>query len=188
MDLAPFSSVDVSALRWIRLAPDRPEYELRSGEVPLVRLAWSNGRGGTGTATTATGAWVIRREGFAFPRLHLRDVGATRDSARIVSRLESLHLRYGIDLRDAAPGFTLARAGLTVPAWTVLDAAGEEVAHIEPVRDGRHLLGGIYEVEGSLVRSTALPVVVTLSWCLISLAWLEDEAVAEWTDHAESQF
>ena len=95
---------------------------------------------------------------------------------------------HRIELR-AGGAFDLKRSSVLVPDWSVTDARTKrELFSIEPVREGRRLEGGICEVGPSARSLEALPLLVVLSWYFVVLAWFEDEAVAEWTDHGEGRF
>ncbi|MGI0140600.1 MAG: hypothetical protein ACREBT_05595 [Thermoplasmata archaeon] len=181
------SSVDVSALRWVRTATGASEYELRAVDVPLARISWANEHDAVGTATTADGAWTVRRDGFLLARVHLRRVGEDRDVARLLSRREGFKVLHALKLAGG-PSYALARAGRTVPAWSIQYPSGAELAHIEPIRDGSRLEGGLCEFEGPIVSDPSLLRIALLSWYFIALAWFEDEVTVEWIDHGEAKF
>ncbi len=184
MDLAPFSDVDLSTLRWARVHGPVHTFQLTAGDFAIANLAWEKPHGSLAVAETAAGRWSLKRAGFLHAHLTVRREGSSKDVARLVPALRD----HRIEL-SGGQAFDLKRASMLVPAWTVLDArTGAELVHIEPVREGRRLEGGIYEVEPAARTLPALPAVLILSWYFVVLAWFEDETVSEWADHAEGRF
>ncbi len=171
-DLVPLSSVDPSAMRWLRTAESPIAFELSSGDRPVARLTWSRPSGSLATLAIATGASTLKRIGYLHPILTARDAGATADRARV-----SLHLNYHrIELRGGA-SYRFHRAGLLLPAWKVASESGTEMVHVEPVREGRKLAGGAVIVAPNAVGNPDLPLLLGLAWYVIVLAWFEDEAL-----------
>lgn len=183
MEFVPFSSVDREALRWLRSSPAANEFHLLSGDALVGSLGWSESRGSLALAKTADHQWTIKRVGFLHPHVTVRNPDETKDIARLSSHLS----HHRIELAGGA-AFDLKRAGLLVPAWRLTSADGVEMLHIEPVREGRRLEGGTIEVSPSARDRPELPLLTILTWYYVVLAWREDEAVSEWTDHAESRF
>ena len=172
-DLAPFSAVDVSALRWMRTSGEPPAFSLLSGDRPLAVLRWTRPTGSLATAETSAGSWSLKRGGFLTPHVTIRDASGRAD----VGRLE-VHLRQGILDLVGRRSFRLRRAGLLVPAWQVTDSGGALLAHIEPVRENSRLEGGSVEVEEAARTLPDLPLLLVVGWYFIVLAWFEDEALA----------
>ncbi len=168
--LAPFASVDRSALRWLRTSDAPLEFTLSAGDVPVAVLRWATHRGSFATAETAGGtAWTLKRTGFLTPRLTVRAEGTSVDLATLTA-----HLRHHSIELASGDRYLLRRASLLLPAWTVSNAAGGEVLHIEPVPEGRKLGGGAVLVAPSASPSEALLLAV-LAWYFIGLSWFEDE-------------
>jgi hypothetical protein len=184
MDLATFHDVDLSTLRWTRVHGPPHTFQLSAGDTAIARLVWSRPHGSLAIAETADGRWSLKRAGFLHAHLTVRREGSDKDVARLVAAWRD----HRIEL-SGGEAFDLKRASMLVPAWTVLDArTGGELVHIEPVREGRQLEGGIYEVAPAARTLAALPLVLALSWYFVVLAWFEDETVSEWADHAEGRF
>jgi len=169
--LAPIASVDRAALRWLKGDGTPTHYTLSAGETPVAELRWERPGGSRASVETAEGAWVLERVGHLFPHLTVR----TRPGTPPVARLS---LRFGHHEIEIGGGgvYRLSRAGALVPAWRLLDAADREVAHIEPVPDGRRLAGGAVLTSGS-TPARELLLLVVLSWYLIALDWFEDEVM-----------
>lgn len=172
MDPAPFASVDTSALRWLRTSTSPAAFELSAGETLLGRLAWARTEGSLATWSSADGATTLKRIGFFHPRVTARIANSSRDVARV-----SVHLNYHRIELTGGPGYRFHRAGLLVPAWKVTADSGTELAHIEPVREGRALAGGAVVVAPTGARRSELPLLLGLSWYVIVLSWFEDEAL-----------
>lgn len=183
MDLSSFSGVDVEALRWLRTSPDSNEFKLLAGNTPLAALLWVKPHGSLALADTADAHWSLKRTGF----LHLRITVRRKDETKDFARLSSHGSHHRIELAGGAI-YDLKRAGLIVPAWKLLSRDGTELLHIEPVREGLRLEGGTIQVGAAARALPGLPLLLVLGWYFIVLAWTEDEAVAEWADHAESRF
>ncbi len=166
-----FASVDRTAMRWIRPAPDRSEYELRAGDALLARLAWAKTVGSLAHADLSEGAWTFKRGGFLQPHVTVRDA-AGHDLARL-----AMHLTQGTVTTASGSSFRFRRAGLLVPAWQFSDAAGRQIVHIEPVAERSRLQGGLVQVDATFESDPALPLLVMLGWYFIVLAWFEDEAL-----------
>jgi len=169
--LAPFASVDPTAMRWIRPAADQHVYELRAGDVLLARLAWDGRAGSLAHASLAGGDCTVKRGGFLQPHVTFRDASG-RDQARL-----TMHLAHGTIVLAGGRTFLFRRAGLLVPAWQISEPSGRLLVHIEPVADRARLQGGIVQVEPNFVSDVALPWIVVMGWYFIHLAWFEDEAL-----------
>ena len=170
MALAPLSSVDRSALRWLRGQESPVLFSLLSGDSTAATLEWGPKGGSLATARSASAEWSLKRGGFLNPHITVRS-GET-----LLARL-SVHLNHHqIDL-PGGRSYRFHRAGILVPAWQVSSTAGKEVLHIEPAREGRHLRAGAVVVAPEAVELPELLLLVVLSWYFIVLAWFEDEAV-----------
>ncbi|MFZ0699637.1 MAG: hypothetical protein WAN74_05565 [Thermoplasmata archaeon] len=183
MEFTPFVSVDRGALRWLRTGPTSPEFQLLSGSALLGSLSWTKAQGSLALARVADREFTIKRVGFLNPHVTARRKGEEKDLARLASHLS----HHRIELAGGAR-YDLKRAGLLVPAWQLLAGDGTELLHVEPVREGRRLDGGTIQVSAAARDLTELPLLLLLTWYFIVLSWREDEAVSEWTDHAEGQF
>lgn len=183
MPFTPFSAVDREALRWLRVSPTTSEFQLLSGDVILGSLLWAKSQGSLAIAQTSDRQWTVKRVGFLHPHVTARRRGEPKDVARLAGHLG----HHRIELAGGRT-YDLKRAGLLVPAWQLVSEDGTEIVHIEPVRDGRRLDGGTVQVAAEGQALAELPLLLLLSWYFIVLAWSEDEAVSEWTDHVEGQF
>jgi hypothetical protein len=172
MALAAFSSVDPTSLRWLRRGDTPLEFDLLAGELPVATLTWKAGTGSLATARTASSVWTLKRVGFLNPRVSVRAEGDPADVAHL-----SVHWNYHrIDVAGH-PSYRFHRAGVLVPAWQVTKEDGTEVLHVEPVRDGRKLVGGAVIAPDVAKQLEELSLLTVVSWHFIVLAWFEDEAI-----------
>ena len=171
MPLAPVASVDRSALRWLRADGGATEYTLSAGDTPVAEIRWERHGGAHASAETAEGLWVLERVGRLFPHLTARSAAGAPPVAR-------LSLRFGHHEVEVGGGgvYRLSRAGALVPAWRLVDAADHEIAHVEPVPDGRRLAGGVVLTSGA-VPPRELLLLLVLTWYLVVLDWFEDEVM-----------
>jgi hypothetical protein len=172
MPFVPFASVDRSTLRWLRTATSPLEFDLLSGETRIAHLAWSQVGGSLASAVTSEGTWTLKRGGFLNPHVTIRQSGSGDALARL-----TVHLSYHRIEMANGRAYRFHRAGVLVPAWKVTTDAGNEVLHIEPVREERALAGGAVIAAPSAVDLPELALLVVLSWYFIVLAWFEDEAL-----------
>jgi len=168
--LAPLSGVDQSTFRWLR-ERDHPEaYSLRSGETTVATLEWAQSGSSLATLRSTTGEWTLKRGGFLNPHI------TARVDTALQARL-SVHLNYHEISVAGGRSYRFHRAGVLVPAWKVTSPSGTELVHIEPVREGRHLVAGAVVVSDAGIGSPDLLLLIALPWYFIVLAWFEDEAV-----------
>jgi hypothetical protein len=172
MDLVPFASVDLSALRWLRTSSSPFRFELSAGDRPVGRLEWARASGTLATWTTASSGATLKRIGFLHPRVTARVGSDPRDVAQV-----SVHLNYHRVELTGGRRYRLHRAGILVPAWQVSTEAGAELLHVEPVREGRGLVGGAVIVSPDAQHREELPLLTALAWYVIVLSWFEDEAL-----------
>ncbi len=172
MALTPLSSVDPSTLRWLRGAESPVEFTLLSADSPIALLRWKQKGGSLASAETSERVWTLKRGGFLSPHVTVREEGSSEVRARLTVHLS--HHEIAI-----APGrvYRFRRAGMLIPAWKLTTPDGTEVLHIEPVRDGRKLVGGAVLAAPSALDFPELLLLVVLSWYFIVLAWFEDEAL-----------
>jgi len=181
MALAPFDSVDLTALRWMRDDSGGNSFSLKSGDTTIATLVWNKPRGSLATAVTTEGRWTLKRTGFVRTHLTARPEGSTTDVARLVSALAD----HRIEIANG-PIYDMKHTSRLVPAWSIRpDGTDTEIVSIESVREGRKLDGAIYEVEVDPKTLPDLPMLLLLSWYFIVLEWFEDEVAGEWADHAE---
>ncbi len=169
----PFSSVNRSALRWIRTAGSRHDFDLFAGEAQIGHLRWHRTGGSLSTFETSDHQWTLKRGGFLAPHVTIRDATSDQEIARLAA-----HVNFSVLTVRGGGIYRLQRAGLLVPAWQFTNASGKLLLHIEPVREGRQLVGGVVETEEAGQRLDALPLLAAVSWYYIVLAWFEDEAIA----------
>jgi len=169
--LVPLSSVDPSALRWIRTQDSPPAFSLRSGDAEVAVLTWDRPGGSLATARSAETTWTLKRVGFLQPSILVRLAGAPGPVARLSAHLA----RHEITLPNE-PSYRLRRAGHFVPSWRLTTSEGAEVLHVEPVPENRALQGGAVVVSPQARPASALLLVV-LSWYFVVLSWFEDEAI-----------
>ena len=168
--LVPFSSVDRSALRWIRSTADPPDFILSAGDQPLAVLRMP--KPSHATVETAEGIWFLERRGFLNPHVTLHAAETGPALAQV-----TVHLNYhSIEFAGGAR-YRFHRAGLLVPAWQITNADGKEVVHLEPVRETRRLEGAAVLVSPLGAGTADLPALLALSWFFVVLAWFEDEAM-----------
>jgi hypothetical protein len=172
MDLAPFASVDPTALRWLRGSGAPLSFELSAGDRPVARLAWARDSGTLATLTTAGGSWTLKRVGFLHPIVTARTAAKPDEVARVF-----VHLNYHRVELLGGPNYRLHRAGLLVPAWQVTTDDRKEILHVEPVREARKLVGGAVVSAPGASSRPELPLLVGLAWYVIVLSWFEDEAL-----------
>jgi len=173
MEWVPFGSVDSTTLRWLRVGETPLAFHLLAGDQPLGALQWNEPGGTRATATTNAAAWTLKRVGFLNPRVTVRVEGADANAAQL-----TVHLNYHrVDLADGG-SYRFHRAGVLLPAWKVYRESGEEILHVEPVREGRKLAGGAVIAPAAATRLPEFALLVVLSWYFIALAWFEDEAIA----------
>ena len=172
MALVPLHSVDATSLRWLRGGDDPLVYSLLAGDQPVAHLAWKGRSGSLATAQTAGSTWTLKRVGFLNPHVNVRAEGRPGDVAGL-----SVHFNYHRIEIAGGRTFRFHRAGVLLPAWKVTDDAGHELLHIEPVRDGRKLIGGAVIAPLEATRVPDLPLLLVMSWHFIVLAWFEDEAL-----------
>ncbi len=170
MALAPFSSVDPSALAWTRTQESPATFSLHAGDAEIAVLTWAHAHGSLASARTAGASWTLKRAGFLQPTVLVREP----DRAGPIARLSAHVAHHEINLGQG-PGYRLRRARYLVPAWRLTTDGGQELLHIEPVREGRALRGGAVVVSGKAGPETLL--LVVLSWYFVVLSWFEDEAV-----------
>jgi hypothetical protein len=181
--LAPFASVDRSALRWLRSAEDPIEFTLSSGDTTLETLRWEKRSGSLAGVDTADAQWTVKRAGFLNPHIAVRAAGSATEVARV-----TVHWNYHRIEIAGGPSFRFHRAGVLVPAWQVTTDTGAELVHIEPVREGRRLEGGAILVSPAGAGAKSLPLLLAVTWYFIVLVWFEDEALLplEGTDDRSS--
>jgi hypothetical protein len=175
MELAPFSAVDRSALRWLQFAEEPAEFRLLSGETPVETLSWKRRGGSFATGTHREGAWTFKRTGFLSPSIEVREQGNDRPVARLLA-----HLRHHEIRLPGGLSFTLVHASRLQPSWNLLTATGQEVLHIEPVAERGSLRGGAVVVSGQRDPAEVL-LLVTLCWYFVVLSWFEDELLEAFT-------
>lgn len=171
MPLAPIASVDRSTLRWLRTGGTLPEYTLLAGETAVAVVRFAHRTGAAATAEIAEGTWSLDRRGFLGPHLTVRKEPNGSPVARLTNRLGHHEIEVG-----GGGVYRVKRAGLLLPAWTVTDSAGRERLHVEAAAEHRRLQGGAVLATGELPARELLLLVV-LSWYLIALLWVEDEAI-----------
>jgi hypothetical protein len=175
------ATLDLTTLRWLRTSERPAAFRLLAGEAPVATLAWTREAGAVARAESAVGAWRLTRGGFLNPHVVARAV----DPVRAVGRL-TVHLNHHAIEVEGGSSYRFHRAGVLLPAWTIADAAGTEVAHLEPIREGRELQGGAVVVAPGAVGKPELTLLLVLSWYFIVLAWFEDEALVPFEDHEPS--
>jgi hypothetical protein len=169
--LVPFSSVDPSAMQWLRTADSPVTFSLRSGEKEVATLTWAHPGGSLATARTAETSWTLKRAGFLQPSILVREDEQTTPIARLSAHLA----RHEINVGDG-PAYRLRHVSHLVPSWRLTTSRGEEVLHIEPVPEHRSLRGGAVVVSPEAGKAPTLLLIV-LTWYFVVLTWFEDEAI-----------
>lgn len=171
MPLAPFGSVDPSALRWIRTRESPAAFSLRAETMEVATLAWERPGGSLATARTAETTWSLKRAGFLQPTVLVRAGGGPGTIAQLSAHLARHEITVG-----GGPSFRLRHTSHLVPSWRLTTAQGDEVLHIEPVPEHRRLQAGAVVVTSSAAGASTLLLVV-LTWYFVVLSWFEDEAI-----------
>ena len=172
MGFTPLDSTDASALRWLRQGESPLAFDLSAADQLLVTLRWKGRSGTLATAESAAGTWTLKRVGFLNPQVTVRNEGSSATIARL-----SVHWNYHrIDI-TGGPSFLFHRAGVLLPAWKVTDSSGRELLHVEPVREGRKLVGGAVLGPTATPHPGGLLEAIVVSWYFIVQAWFEDEAL-----------
>lgn len=171
MVLVPFSSIDVSALRWVRTRDSPAAFSLRAEDQEIATLAWERAEGSLATGTTTEATWTFKRAGFLQPTILARQPGRDEPVARLTAHLARHEIRIG-----PGPGYRLRHVSHLVPAWRLTTDRGEELMHLEPVAEGRSLQGGAVVVSGPATEPS-LALLITISWYFVVLTWFEDEAI-----------
>lgn len=169
--LVALASVDDSALRWLRLAPEHRGFRLQAGETGLAEVRWPERFGSLARAEFSDRTLELHRAGFLAPHVIVRRAPGGEPVARL-----NLHLHRSVIELPGHAGCTLARQGLRVPAWNVTGADGVDWIHLEPVEERGRLLGGLVSVAPAVRSDAALPVLLALSWYVLVQSWLEEEA------------
>lgn len=158
-------------------------FALSSGESRVGELRWSKVGGSLAIGETAESSWTFKRAGFLNPQVTVRPVaqGSSADVARITAHLNyhRIELRGGRMLR-------FHRAGYLIPAWTVSLEDGRELLHIEPVREGRRLVGGAVIATPLGAEMADFALIAIAGWYFIVLAWFEDEALVPFEGPSET--
>ena len=171
MALVPFSTVDPTALRWIRTREQPAAYVLRAGDSDVATLSWERPGGSLASATTAGTTWTLKRAGFLQPTVVVREAGHSEPVARLAAHLSRHEVVVG-----GGPPYRLRHVSHLLPSWRLTTARGEEVLHVEPVPEHRALEAGAVVVSSRAAGDTTLLLVV-LTWYFVVLGWFEDEAI-----------
>jgi hypothetical protein len=176
--LLPLGSVDRSALRWLRTADEPAEFTLSSGDTAVEVVRWAKSGGAIASAETAEGRWNFQRVGFLSTHLSMRTDGSANELGRVTIHV-GIHKEERYHRIEFAGGakYRFHRAGVQVPAWQVTTEDGVEVVHIEPVREGRKLLGAAVLVSAEGQSSKDLSALLAFTWYFIVLVWYEDETL-----------
>lgn len=171
MTLVAFSNVDRSALRWLRTQDAPAGFSLLSGEQEVGSVAFVRSAGSLAVARSAERAWTLKRAGFLAPGVVVRQENGLETVAHL-----SAHLRRHDISMQGGLSYSLRRSGHLPPAWKVSGDRGEEVLHIEPVAEGRHLRAGAVLVS-SRRDAPELLLLNLIAWYFVVLTWFEDEAL-----------
>lgn len=169
--LAPFKSVDLAALRWVRDDTEERAFRLLSGEQPIARLRWSGPVGSLATFESLRGTWTYKRGGFLAPHVSARATDRT-EAARL-----TMHGAHGLLQLGTGTTYRFRRAGMLLPAWQLSAADGADALHIEPVEKHGRPEGSVLTVAPPMRSVDELDVLVGVTWYFIVLAWLEEAAV-----------
>ncbi len=177
------ASEAVTVFRWLALEGPSRRFALSIEERELARLEWERPSGSLAVASSGRETWTLKRLGFLQPSVTVRPRGAPTDLAR----LQTQGTHHRISLANGQR-FEFRRAGLLVPAWELRSMDGRRLVHIEPVRDGRRLIGAGVEVDARFANEPALLLLLVLTFYFLVMAWAEDELISAWTDHAEGRW
>ncbi len=173
MPLAPFAQVDRSAFGWLRSRDHPAGFTLSSGQQPVAQLDWPAVGSSPVALETADGRGSLDRAGFLGPRIVLRGPAVGDGPGPVLAQAE----HHVVHLADGS-SYRIHRAHLLVPAWKISDSLGAEVAHLEPVADGRRLAAGAVVVATGCADLPGLLPLLVVAWYFLALVWFEDE-VAE---------
>lgn len=180
-------------LRWLRVPHGAREFHLLDGETLIGTLTWAREHGSLAVAETADRRWSFKRSGYLPGHLTARHPGDERDLARLSSEIHARGIDHWIDI-GGNRRYDLRRLSAAVPAWQMLLLSGEEIAHIEAVRDGPGLAGGAVIVtipaspRATWPLAADLPLLLMFSWYFVVLGWAEEALVSEWVDHTSGRF
>jgi hypothetical protein len=144
-------------------------YELLVGNQHFATLAWQAGSGSIATADSSEGRWTLKRRGFLWPGITVRNA-ATRQEMAV---LRAQWRESTIQLADGRT-FRWTRSGFRDPSWKVTDSLGSELLTFEPKRQGKHLRGCSVVCSPSANNQPALLLLLVLGWYFIVLAWVEE--------------
>jgi len=147
-------------------------FTLAAGETPIAELRWARHGGSLASAQMSNETWTLKRGGFLNPHVTVRRAGEESNLARITAHLSS----HRIEVRGGRV-YRFHRSGFFVPAWTISTESGQEILHIEPVRQGRKLEGGAVVSTPEGTRIPDMLLLAVAGWYFIVLAWFEDEAL-----------
>jgi len=170
MVFQPLVQVDRTNFRWLRTQERPASFSLLSGDAKVATLDWAPGDRSLATLRSAAEEWTLKRGGFLNPHI------TVRSAEKVRARL-SVHFNYHQVEVAGGRSYRLRRAGMLVPAWKVATGDGQELLHVEPAREGRHLAAGAVVVAPDAAALDDLLLLTVLSWYFIVLAWFEDEAV-----------
>jgi hypothetical protein len=167
-----FSEVDLSALRWMPATAGVRGFDLLAGDDVIGELRWAKPHGSLATVKVATETWTLKRSGFLKPTITVRAQPGGEEVGQFAYHVHGWVLTAG-----AGPAL-YARKGFLLPTWEFADAEGHPLLHIEAVREGAKLEGGLVVVSPAGAHRTDCALLIFAGWYHIVLAWFEEQTEA----------
>jgi hypothetical protein len=158
----------ISKLEWTHV-PGSHAYQLLVGNQHFATLTWSSGSGSIAAADSSEGRWTLKRRGFLWPGITVRN-SATHQELAV---LRAQWRESTIQLADGST-FRWTRTGFRDPSWKATDALGNDLLTFEPARKAKHLAGCTISCTPSASANPSLLLLVILGWYFIVIAWIEE--------------
>jgi hypothetical protein len=155
-------------LEWTHISGTHA-YELLVGNQHFATLAWQAGSGSIAAVDSSEGRWTLKRRGFLWPGITVRDA-ATRGEIAV---LRAQWRESTIQLPDGST-FRWTRSGFRDPSWKVTDSLGNEILTFEPRRREKHLDGCLVTCSPTANAHPGLLLLLVLGFYFIVLAWVEE--------------
>lgn len=158
-------------LIWTQPSARHRRYELRAGDETVATLDWQKSAGSLALATTADGAWTLKRDGFWHPRVTARPAGTETE----VARFEAGWTGGGTLRLEGGETFAWKPGGFWQTRWGWHDAAGSVLVGFRQ-RTSMLKTEGVVEIEAAAPAPLAL--LLCLGWYLVVLSGDDSAASA----------